>query len=185
MGGYERRSAPWALRPRRPGRDRAGLQRDPARGGLGPLRGDRDQLAQARAGHGGRAGHAPHQRPEAFTPDNEFLLGESEVRGFFVAAGFCAHGLAGAGGLGKAMAEWIVGGEPAMDLWEMDIRRFGAHYRSPSYTLEAHARGLRDLLRHQVPRPRAPGRPPAAVSSAYGWHRDTARRSARSRAGSA
>ena len=40
--------------------------------------------------------------PEAFTPDNEFCLGESEVRGFFVAAGFCAHGLAGAGGLGKA-----------------------------------------------------------------------------------
>ena len=34
--------------------------------------------------------------PEAFTPDNEFCLGETEVRGFFVAAGFCAHGLAGA-----------------------------------------------------------------------------------------
>ena len=39
--------------------------------------------------------------PEAFTPDNEFCLGESEVRGFFVAAGFCAHGLAGAGGIGQ------------------------------------------------------------------------------------
>jgi 4-methylaminobutanoate oxidase (formaldehyde-forming) len=37
--------------------------------------------------------------PEAFTPDNEFCLGESEVRGMFVAAGFCAHGLAGAGGI--------------------------------------------------------------------------------------
>src|SRR5207248_1484281 len=36
--------------------------------------------------------------PEAFTPDNEFLLGESAVRGFYVAAGFCAHGIAGAGG---------------------------------------------------------------------------------------
>ena len=35
--------------------------------------------------------------PEAFTPDNEFILGESEVRGFFVAAGFCAHGIAGHG----------------------------------------------------------------------------------------
>ena len=33
--------------------------------------------------------------PEAFTPDAEFVLGESDVPGFFVAAGFCAHGLAG------------------------------------------------------------------------------------------
>src|SRR5256884_340983 len=51
--------------------------------------------------------------PEAFTPDNEFLLGESGVRGLFVAAGFCAHGIAGAGGMGGAMAEWIIdGGSP-------------------------------------------------------------------------
>ena len=48
--------------------------------------------------------------PEAFTPDNEFCLGETEVDGFFVAAGFCAHGIAGAGGIGKVMAEWIVDG---------------------------------------------------------------------------
>ena len=73
--------------------------------------------------------------PEAFTPDGEFCLGETEVRGLFVAAGFCAHGLAGAGGVGKVMAEWIAGGEPSLDLWQMDVRRFGAHYRSPRYTL--------------------------------------------------
>src|SRR5690349_10452433 len=73
--------------------------------------------------------------PEAFTPDNEFCLGETEVGGLFVAAGFCAHGLAGAGGIGKVMAEWITAGEPQEDLWAMDIRRFGAQYRSPSYTL--------------------------------------------------
>ena len=48
--------------------------------------------------------------PEAFTPDNEFCLGETEVAGFFVAAGFCAHGIAGAGGIGKVMAEWILDG---------------------------------------------------------------------------
>ena len=73
--------------------------------------------------------------PEAFTPDNEFILGESEVRGFFVAAGFCAHGIAGAGGIGQQLAQWIVGGEPELDLWKMDIRRFGAQYRSQAYTL--------------------------------------------------
>src|SRR5438477_4975422 len=73
--------------------------------------------------------------PEAFTPDNEFILGESDVRGFFVAAGFCAHGIAGAGGIGRQLATWIVEGEPELDLWKMDIRRFGRHYRSQAYTL--------------------------------------------------
>jgi glycine/D-amino acid oxidase-like deaminating enzyme len=63
--------------------------------------------------------------PEAFTPDGEFILGESDVRGFWVAAGFCAHGLAGAGGMGKLVAEWIVQGLPSLDTWEMDSRRFG------------------------------------------------------------
>ncbi|HEY2917237.1 MAG TPA: FAD-dependent oxidoreductase [Candidatus Limnocylindrales bacterium] len=73
--------------------------------------------------------------PEAFTPDNEFILGESEVRGFFVAAGFCAHGIAGAGGIGQQVARWIVDGEPELDLWKMDIRRFGGQYRSRELTL--------------------------------------------------
>ncbi|HEX3218742.1 MAG TPA: FAD-dependent oxidoreductase [Candidatus Limnocylindria bacterium] len=72
--------------------------------------------------------------PEAFTPDNEFILGESAVRGFFVAAGFSAHGIAGAGGMGRQIAHWIVDGEPPLDLWKMDIRRFGAQYRARSYT---------------------------------------------------
>jgi len=74
--------------------------------------------------------------PEAFTPDNEFILGESEVRGFFVAAGFCAHGIAGTGGIGQQMAQWIATGEPELDLWKMDIRRFGGQYRSQKLTLE-------------------------------------------------
>jgi glycine cleavage system T protein len=73
--------------------------------------------------------------PEAFTPDGEFILGPTEVRGFWVAAGFCAHGLAGAGGMGKLVAEWIVEGTPSLDVWHMDSRRFGAAYRSREYTL--------------------------------------------------
>ena len=71
--------------------------------------------------------------PEAFTPDGEFILGESDVAGIFVAAGFCAHGIAGAGGVGRVIAEWIVGREPPMDLWKMDVRRFGPQYASRGY----------------------------------------------------
>src|SRR5947209_15510244 len=73
--------------------------------------------------------------PEGFTPDGEFILGPTDVRGFWVAAGFCAHGLAGAGGMGKLVAEWIVEGVPSLDVWEMDSRRFGRHYASREYTL--------------------------------------------------
>jgi heterotetrameric sarcosine oxidase gamma subunit len=63
--------------------------------------------------------------PESFTPDNRYMLGEApELRNFFVAAGFNSVGIASAAGAGKALAEWIVGGEPSMDLWDVDIRRF-------------------------------------------------------------
>jgi len=74
--------------------------------------------------------------PEAFTSDGDFIMGESpEVKNFFVAAGFCAHGIAAAGGVGKMMAEWIIEGEPSLDLWRLDIRRLGPHHRSQTYTV--------------------------------------------------
>jgi 4-methylaminobutanoate oxidase (formaldehyde-forming) len=64
--------------------------------------------------------------PESFTPDGNFILGEApEVRNYFVAAGFNSAGIANAGGAGKLLAEWIAGGEAPMDLFEIDIRRFG------------------------------------------------------------
>ncbi|MBS1891047.1 MAG: FAD-dependent oxidoreductase, partial [Actinobacteria bacterium] len=109
---------------------------------------------------------------EAFTPDNEFCLGESEVAGFFVCAGFCAHGLAGAGGIGKVMAEWIVDGEPSLDLWHMDIRRFGAAYRSPSYTHKRIRETYETYYDIRYPNhERSAGRP-LRVSPANAWHRE-------------
>jgi 4-methylaminobutanoate oxidase (formaldehyde-forming) len=65
--------------------------------------------------------------PESFTPDGNFILGEApEVRNYFVCAGFNSAGIANSGGAGRLMAEWIVGGEPSVDLWDVDVRRFGA-----------------------------------------------------------
>ena len=72
--------------------------------------------------------------PEGFTPDGEYLLGPTAVKGFWVACAFCAHGLAGAGGIGKVMAEWIVEGHPEWDMWRLDVRRFGSNYNSLGYT---------------------------------------------------
>jgi glycine cleavage system aminomethyltransferase T/glycine/D-amino acid oxidase-like deaminating enzyme len=65
--------------------------------------------------------------PESFTPDNQFVMGEAPgLRGYFVGAGFNSVGIACAGGAGRALAEWIVEGEPTTDLVAVDIRRFGA-----------------------------------------------------------
>ncbi len=65
--------------------------------------------------------------PESFTPDGNFILGEAPgLRGYFVCAGFNSAGIANSGGAGQLIAEWVVGGEAPQDLWEVDIRRFGA-----------------------------------------------------------
>ncbi len=74
--------------------------------------------------------------PEGFTPDGEYLLGPTAVGGFWVACAFCAHGLAGAGGIGKVMAEWITDGHPEWDVWRLDLRRFGANYASQDYIVK-------------------------------------------------
>jgi glycine cleavage system aminomethyltransferase T/glycine/D-amino acid oxidase-like deaminating enzyme len=172
MGGYERNSAPWSLR-------------DDGLDAIAPdfngilLEEDWERFEEIAVNSRKRVPAMEDVRvtrlingPEGFTPDNEFCLGESEVRGFFVAAGFCAHGLAGAGGIGKAMAEWIVGGEPEHDLWEMDIRRFGAHYRSPTYTLKRTREVYETYYDIKYPgHERSAGRP-LRMSSAYAWHRE-------------
>jgi 4-methylaminobutanoate oxidase (formaldehyde-forming) len=124
--------------------------------------------------------------PESFTPDNSFLLGPLPGRvGLYVAAGFNSGGIATAGGAGKAIAEWIVEGEPPMDLWSVDPRRLGPfqnnleylrgrvveslglHYQMawPNRELET-ARDLRQSAVHE--RLAAHG---ACFGSKFGWER--------------
>ena len=63
--------------------------------------------------------------PESFTPDNRLIMGEApEVRRFYVAAGFNSQGVLSSAGVGKALSEWIVEGDPTLDLSEFDIARF-------------------------------------------------------------
>jgi 4-methylaminobutanoate oxidase (formaldehyde-forming) len=72
--------------------------------------------------------------PESFTPDDRYHLGEApELENFFVAAGFNSVGIQSAGGAGKAIAEWIVGGEPPFDLSEVDIRRMQPFQNNKTY----------------------------------------------------
>jgi len=69
--------------------------------------------------------------PESFTPDGRFLLGESpELRGFFLGCGMNSAGMASSGGAGRWLAEWIISGEPTLDLWPVDIRRFAPFHNN-------------------------------------------------------
>ncbi len=72
--------------------------------------------------------------PEAFTPDDRYLLGESpDVKGLFMACGFNSIGIQSSGGAGKVLADWIIDGHPPMDLWDVDIRRVMPFQRNASY----------------------------------------------------
>ena len=130
MGGYERHCAPWGLDGIPPDFNSRLLEEDWPRF---------EELMENAVVRVPELADAEVIRlingPEAFTPDGEFILGPSDVRGFWVTAGFCAHGLAGAGGMGKLVAEWIVEGTPSLDVWHMDSRRFGVAYRSREYTV--------------------------------------------------
>lgn len=78
--------------------------------------------------------HTFFNGPESFTPDDRYLLGEApELGNFFVAAGFNSVGIQSAGGAGKALAEWIVGGEAPFDLWDVDIRRMQPFQANKTY----------------------------------------------------
>jgi 4-methylaminobutanoate oxidase (formaldehyde-forming) len=174
MGGYERRSEP-AFLPGGPGR----VEAIPADFNGRLLEEDWERFEEITENSKRRVPAMDRitvtkliNGPEAFTPANEFCLGETEVAGFFACAGFCAHGLAGAGGIGKVVAEWIAAGEPSLDLWHMDIRRFGAQYRSPAYT---HAR-IKETYEtyYDIRYPnheREAGRP-LRISPANAWHRE-------------
>ena len=75
--------------------------------------------------------------PESFTPDNNFIMGEApELRHLYVAAGFNSVGIASAGGAGKYLAEWMLSGEPTLDLWSVDIRRFAPWANNRSFLKE-------------------------------------------------
>jgi 4-methylaminobutanoate oxidase (formaldehyde-forming) len=72
--------------------------------------------------------------PEAFTPDDRYLLGPSpDVPGLFMACGFNSIGIQSSGGAGKVLADWIVDGRPPMDLWDVDIRRVMPFQRNGAY----------------------------------------------------
>ena len=75
--------------------------------------------------------------PESFTPDLAPCVGEApELRNYFVAAGLNSIGILTGGGLGRALATWILEGHPDVDVTGMNIDRLQDYQANPKY-LEA------------------------------------------------
>lgn len=63
--------------------------------------------------------------PFTFGPDGNPLIGPVPgLRNYWTAVGVMA-GFCQGGGVGLCMAEWIINGEPGIDVWGMDVARFG------------------------------------------------------------
>jgi 4-methylaminobutanoate oxidase (formaldehyde-forming) len=167
MGGYERKPAPWALDGIPSGFEAKLL----------PEEWDRmEELFSNAITRVPAMENAEVKKffngPEAFTPDADFLLGETDVRGFWLAAGGCAHGLAGAGGIGKVMGEWIADGRPEWDVWPLDHRRFGRQYRSRPYTLARSYEALSQYYDIKYPGEEKQAGRPLRVSPVYKRHQE-------------
>lgn len=90
--------------------------------------------------------------PESFTPDNRYMLGEApQLRNYYVLAGFNSVGIASGAGAGKAVAEWMVAGEPTMDLWDIDIRRVFPFQNNKRYLHDRIVETLGVLYDHHWP----------------------------------
>eukprot|EP00760_Papus_ankaliazontas_P027535 PhM_4_TR3381/c0_g1_i1/m.20302/K19191/mabO; 4-methylaminobutanoate oxidase (formaldehyde-forming) len=91
--------------------------------------------------------------PEAFTIDNQYCLGEApEVKNYFVAAGMNSSGIAGSSGVGWMLAHWILTRKPPVDLWSVDIRRFGRFMDNNRFIRDRSAEALG--LHYEIPFPR-------------------------------
>lgn len=63
--------------------------------------------------------------PEAFTPDHQYILGESDrVKGFYTLTGMNSGGISVCLGAGRQLAELIIHGAPTEDLTDVDVCRF-------------------------------------------------------------
>ncbi len=120
LGTYEPRATPWKV---------AGTPRDFGHELLAPdleRIADRLQLAFERIPALGEVGvKTVINGPFTFGPDGNPMIGPVPGRrNYWVAVGVMA-GFCQAGGVGLCLAEWMIEGAPSIDVWAMDIARFG------------------------------------------------------------
>ncbi len=127
LGTYEPRSTPWKV---------DGTPMDFGHELLPPdldRVADRLELAFERIPALGRTGiKTVINGPFTFGPDGNPMIGPVPgMTNYWAAVGVMA-GFCQAGGVGLCMAEWMMDGEPSIDVWAMDIARFG-NYATPDW----------------------------------------------------
>ena len=71
--------------------------------------------------------------PIPYSADGDFVMGwVPEFDNLMLATGFL-YGIAAGGGAGEMIAEWVVDGRPSLDLWALDVRRFGPHHGTNAF----------------------------------------------------
>jgi len=71
--------------------------------------------------------------PIPYSADGDFVMGWAPgFDNLMMATGFL-YGIAAGGGAGEMIAEWIIEGRPSLDLWPLDVRRFGPHHGSRAF----------------------------------------------------
>ena len=104
--------------------------------------------------------------PFTFAPDGNPLIGP--IRGlsnYWVACGVMA-GFSQGGGVGLALANWMVDGDPGFDVWAMDVARFG-DWASPSYTHAKVRENYSRRFRIRFPNEELPAARPLRTTPAY------------------
>ncbi len=102
-----------------------------------------------------------------FSPDGNPLVGP--VRGtqnYWLACGVMAGFLQG-GGVGKALAEWIIQGEPESDAWPMDIARYGEFTSNREYIKQTTGQFYSRRFVMTYPNEQLPAGRPLKKSPAY------------------
>ena len=120
----------------------------------------------------------------AYTPDGSPIVGPAPgLRNFWLNEGH-SFGVTAAGGAGWQLAEWIVEGEPSIDMLGVDPRRFGP-YADTGYLIEKNEEAYAKVFTvHYPDEERAAARPlrqtpcyarmkdlGAVFGSVYGWER--------------
>ena len=71
--------------------------------------------------------------PIPYSADGDFVMGwQPGLDNLMLATGFL-YGIAAGGGAGEMIAEWVVDGAPSLDLWPLDVRRFGPHHGTQAF----------------------------------------------------
>ena len=103
----------------------------------------------------------------AYTPDGSPIIGPAwDLRNFWLNEGH-SFGVTAAGGAGWQLAEWIIEGEPGIDMMGVDPRRFGP-YASRGYLREKNEEAYAKVFTVHYPDEERPAARPLKQSPCYG-----------------